>query len=60
MLYTLTVTSIFTVPDFCGVPPSTAISFRCKCACCSLSNGFCSSISTDLLPSWLVTCFNSK
>uniref|UniRef100_A0A3P8T4U9 Uncharacterized protein n=1 Tax=Amphiprion percula TaxID=161767 RepID=A0A3P8T4U9_AMPPE len=44
------VTSIFTVPDLCGVPPSTAMSFKEKCGCRSLSKGFCSTISTYLLP----------
>uniref|UniRef100_A0A3P8T3D4 Uncharacterized protein n=1 Tax=Amphiprion percula TaxID=161767 RepID=A0A3P8T3D4_AMPPE len=46
-----TVTSIFTVPDLCGVPPSTAMSFKEKCGRRSRSKGFCSTISTYLLPS---------
>uniref|UniRef100_A0A3P9AXB6 Uncharacterized protein n=1 Tax=Maylandia zebra TaxID=106582 RepID=A0A3P9AXB6_9CICH len=44
-------TSILTVPDLCGVPPSTAINFKEKCGCRSLSKGFWSTISTYLPPS---------
>uniref|UniRef100_A0A3Q0S3H5 Uncharacterized protein n=1 Tax=Amphilophus citrinellus TaxID=61819 RepID=A0A3Q0S3H5_AMPCI len=56
-LASITVTSIFTVPDLCGVPPSTAINFKEKCGCRSLSKGFWSTISTYLLPSGFALCW---
>uniref|UniRef100_A0A3B4VQZ0 Uncharacterized protein n=1 Tax=Seriola dumerili TaxID=41447 RepID=A0A3B4VQZ0_SERDU len=56
MLYKPIVTSIFTVPDLCGVPPSTAINFKDKFGRSSLSKGFW----TYLLPSGLTCCFKAK
>uniref|UniRef100_A0A3B5MCZ7 Uncharacterized protein n=1 Tax=Xiphophorus couchianus TaxID=32473 RepID=A0A3B5MCZ7_9TELE len=46
--------------NLCGVPPSTAISFKCRSGRCSLSKAFCSTISTFLLPSVFTCCFSIK
>uniref|UniRef100_A0A3Q3QX53 Uncharacterized protein n=1 Tax=Monopterus albus TaxID=43700 RepID=A0A3Q3QX53_MONAL len=55
-----TVISIFTVPDLCGVPPSTAISLKERRGCSSLSRAFCRIISANLLPSGFACCFRTK
>uniref|UniRef100_A0A3Q3VTF9 Uncharacterized protein n=1 Tax=Mola mola TaxID=94237 RepID=A0A3Q3VTF9_MOLML len=55
-----TITSILTVPDLCGFPPSTAMTFKDNRGRCSLSKGFWSTISQFLLPSGFACCFSIK
>uniref|UniRef100_A0A3B3D0U4 Uncharacterized protein n=1 Tax=Oryzias melastigma TaxID=30732 RepID=A0A3B3D0U4_ORYME len=56
----MTVISIFTEPDRCGFPPSTANSFKEMWGCSSRSKGFCKIMTANLIPSALECCFKAK
>uniref|UniRef100_A0A3P8VB89 Uncharacterized protein n=1 Tax=Cynoglossus semilaevis TaxID=244447 RepID=A0A3P8VB89_CYNSE len=56
----ITVTCIFTVPDLCGSPPSTAVKTNVCWLCSSRSKPVCSIISAYLLPSALVCGLRTK